>query len=189
MQLKVEGVGNGLVPCETTQSSVSYIETPLASDIESLDLHRTGTKVAAADASGHLSLLHVSDWSATKPASASRLSPPFVASHGWTGVRFTSDDKLVAASFGGRYIALYDGDKVVNTVATVLRPAALCVSEEGFVLVAEGNSLSAWDLRAGLAPVKRIRVRPLPRHLRTHLSDSRDRAQILHEAHPFSTAH
>lgn len=102
----------------------------------------------------------MSDWSAAKLASANRLPPPFVASHGWTGVRFTSDDKLVAASFGGRYIALYDGDKIVNTVATVLRPAALCISEEGVVLVAEGNSLSAWDLRAGLAPVKRIRVRP-----------------------------
>ena len=147
------------MPTETPRSSVAFLATPHTSDIESLELR--GALLAIADASGHASLLRVRNWANGATAAlevASQLAPPFAASHGWTGIRFAGD-KVVTASFGGRYIAAYDDGKLVSTAPTASRPAALCVTEEGTVLVAEGNSLSAWDLRAAFAPVKRLRVR------------------------------
>lgn len=156
----MEGVGNGIVPTETPSSSLTYITTPSTADIEALALHPNGTLLAAADSAGRINVLKVADWAAKSEATASlvaQLAPAVIASWGWCGARFLGD-KIVAAHWGGRYVALFDDGRLVNTIPMVGRPAAMCISSANLVLVAEGNTLSAWDMRAPQVPVKRVRV-------------------------------
>lgn len=163
-KLQIDGVGKDLVPTETPHSQVSFMSTPHATDIESLDLHPSGSLLAAADSSGRASILRIKTWNEgleTSPEVVAHLPAAVPASYGWCGARFAGD-KLVTAHFGGRYFAIYEDARLTTVVPTMARPTAMCISEEGLLLLAEGNSVSAWDLRNPQSPVKRLRARDLP---------------------------
>ena len=87
-------------------------------------------------------------------SSSTILRPSRIVEDGWHGLALhpTDDESACVASWSGKSLSIYSGERLVQTLYTTFNPASCkfmttAQSHAPLLLCNEGNALSVWDLR------------------------------------------